>query len=697
MTENVTDEINQQVEIRLSYFDALLDSTSESIVIIDRLGIMEIINPAAARLFAYDIVDMQGQNVSMLMKQDERAGHQLYVDNSGIHETRIINRMRELQGLRKDGSLFPLELSVSPMETKEGKKFIGIMRDISERKKQYEELLFHDELQTSYNTLLQISTEATSLEDKLDKAFNSVLDISWLSLMPKGGIFIVDEPQTLRLVVEKNLDENISKMCSRVPFGKCLCGKAAKMRETQYAGHVDHRHEITFDGMADHGHYNIPLISDGEVIGVFLLYLPLELKLSRNMENFLKDAAQIITTIIEQNNSVEALIEARRRAEDSNKAKSVFLSHMSHELRTPLNSILGFSQLLDMDQQNPLTADQKDSVEHISSSGKHLLTLLDEILDLAKIESGKLEISIEDINVGQIMKEVTELLSNQASKSQVTLHNQIESNNNIFLRADYTRLKQALLNLLSNAIKYNKENGDVFLSMVLQENEKLRITIVDTGIGIPEENLPYIFDPFDRLGLDNSQIEGTGIGLTITKRIVELMHGTIGVTSTLNKGSTFWVEFEMSDETFAQLKQMEHNIHESTGNQDKEQQNQCNKVLYIEDNPNNMGLMRQILSKCSQFELLEAETAERGLEIAYAEKPDIILMDIGLPGMSGFAALEILKDKGLTNNITVIALSANATKEDIKKGKEAGFFDYLTKPIDIPKLIEVLNSGISIQ
>jgi PAS domain S-box-containing protein len=690
MTEKQTDKKNQRAETRLSYFDVLLDSTSESIVIIDSCGVMEIINSAAALMFAYDIAEMQGQNVSMLMKKDERMAHERYTEESDIHETRIINRARELWGLRKDGSLFPLELSVSPMETKEGKKFIGIMRDISERKKQYDDLRFHNELQTSYNELFQISMQESPLEEKLDKALDSVFTLSWLSLLPKGGVFIVDEPQTLRLIVGKNLDENISRMCNRVPFGKCLCGRVAKMRKPLYADHVDHHHEITFDGMSDHGHYNIPLLSDGEVIGVFLLYLPIGLKFDDKKESYLKGAARIITTIIERDNFVNALIYARKKAEKSNKAKSVFLSHMSHELRTPLNAILGFSQLLSMDQQAPLTTDQKDSVEHISSSGKHLLTLLDEILDLAKIESGKLEISIEDINAGQIIKEVIELLCHQANKCQVTLHNQI-IDDNVYIKADYTRLKQVLLNILSNAIKYNKEDGEVILYKTLQENKNIRISISDTGMGIAEEKIACVFEPFDRLGQGNSSIKGTGIGLTISKRIVELMGGTIGVTSTLNKGSTFWVEFEMGNKMLTRAEQIKHNSREVASNQ----HNDRYKVLYIEDNPANMDLMRQILSKFSQFELLEAKTAEQGLDIAVEEKPIIILMDIGLPGMSGFDALEILQDKGMTDDTMVIALSANATKEDIKKGKRAGFFDYLTKPIDIPKLMEVLNHRIS--
>ncbi len=674
-----------------SYFDTLLDSTSESIVITDHLGVMEIVNPAAARLFAYDIADMRGRNVSMLMKPDERPAHQHYVKDSELYQPRIINQTRELWGLRKNGELFPMELSVSPMETNEGKKFIGIMRDITKRKKQYEELQFHSELQTSYNELLRISTQKGPLEEKLCKALDSVLAVSWLTLLPKGGIFTVDEPQTLHLVAGKNLEKNITEMCDRVPFGKCLCGRAAKMQQIVHADCVDHVHELRYSGMDDHGHYNIPLISDGKVIGVFLLYLPLGLKLNSKMEDYLNGAAQIITTIIERSNFVEALIEARQNAEKSNTAKSVFLSHMSHELRTPLNAILGFAQLLGMDEETPLTADQQDSLAHISSSGKHLLTLLDEVLDLAKIESGKLEISIENINVGHIVKDVVEVIKHQAREYGVTLHDQTDDGNDIYIRADYTRLKQVLLNILSNAVKYNHENGEVFICKTLQKNGKLRVSISDTGLGIAEEKMASVFEPFNRLGQDNSAVEGTGIGLTISKRIVELMGGRIGVSSTLNEGSTFWVEFEAGNNAHTGTKQEVLTPYETTDRRNRAAHSRRDKILYIEDNPDNMELMRQVLAKFSHCELLEAETAEQGLDIAMAEKPAIILMDISLPGMSGFDVLEILQDRGMTDDTMVIALSANATKEDIKKGKKAGFFDYLTKPVDIPKLLEVLN------
>lgn len=381
-------------------------------------------------------------------------------------------------------------------------------------------------------------------------------------------------------------------------------------------------------------------------------------------------------------------------AENANHAKSQFLSSMSHELRTPLNSILGFSQILVTDREAPLNQDQSESVDQIMASGKHLLDLINDVLDLSRIESKKIELSIEDVDISQLVDETAGLIQAQAENSGIAVHRETTGQAIPFLKADYTKLKQVLLNLLSNAIKYNHEGGQVTLVPERREDGKIRINVSDTGDGIAQDQLPGLFEPFNRLGRESSAIEGTGIGLTITKRLVEAMKGEIGVDSVPGEGSNFWVEFDegeaLEQELDAVLDQIECTPADVTA------QEKRIKVLYVEDNPANMRFVRKVISRLPQFDLLEATTAEDGLEAAFSQNPDIILMDINLPGTDGFQVLEVLQEQDLTDHMQVIALSANAMKADIKKGLDAGFDDYLTKPVNVDKLVEVLEKAAAI-
>ncbi len=381
-----------------------------------------------------------------------------------------------------------------------------------------------------------------------------------------------------------------------------------------------------------------------------------------------------------------ALLEANR----ANQAKSEFLSRMSHELRTPLNAVIGFSQVLIMSQKDPLNESQKEDVELIKKSGEHLLNLINEILDLSRIESGKMQVSIEPVNLSNLIKELLVLINPIAIKSNISINDEISPKKNIFVLADTVRLKQTMMNLISNAIKYNREKGSVTLSCIPIVQDELRINVSDTGIGISKENQEKVFAPFDRLDADTTKIEGTGIGLTITKKLVELMNGSIGFESELGKGSTFYIDLPTHQEK-AELKPEDH-----ISSQLKANKINFGKktVLYIEDNAMNLALVDRILSEIPGLKLYSAPDARLGLEIATAQLPDIILMDINLPGMNGIQALKCLKNSEETKKIPVIAISANAMKKDIDKALAAGFNAYLTKPIEMKKLLDAIQQFI---
>ncbi len=378
----------------------------------------------------------------------------------------------------------------------------------------------------------------------------------------------------------------------------------------------------------------------------------------------------------------DELRQAKKEADSANKTKSDFLSNMSHELRTPLNAILGFSQLL---LSEDITADTRENVDHIHKAGKHLLTLINEVLDLAKVEAGKLEIQMEAIDVDHLIKDNVDLIQTVANSNNITL-TYCPAEAPLALMADRNRLDQVLLNLISNAIKYNQVKGSVRIQPEQRANNRVRINITDTGIGLTPNDLQNLFTPFTRFGPKN--IEGTGIGLALTKHLVELMDGQLDVESTPGVGSTFWVEFAATqipeescfDPSLAEPSAMENpieNLNDVT-------------ILCIEDNAANMRFMQKALKKLPQARILTATEPTTGLQLARTHFPNIILLDINLPTISGYEVLHQLRADPATRNIKIIAVSANAMPEDLIKGTDAGFDGYLTKPISIHELLNTI-------
>ncbi len=395
----------------------------------------------------------------------------------------------------------------------------------------------------------------------------------------------------------------------------------------------------------------------------------------------------IVRNIAERKQMQQNLVEAKEAAEQASKAKSEFLSSMSHELRTPLNAIIGFTQLMEGDEN--LTGEQREGLHDISNAGTHLLELINGVLDLAKIEAGRMELSISSVAVADVMMAGQNLIGPMAEKSGLRLSFSEACFNGYFVQADFTRVKQVLLNLLSNAVKYNRENGAIYVECEQRENGRLRISVRDSGKGIPELKLQGLFEAFNRLDAEGSNIEGTGIGLVITRQLVELMGGEIGVQSQLGEGSTFWFELPFTEYHAEKDRRPD----ESSAAVDKSL-GQGKKVLYIEDNPVNLKLVSKMIEKRTSIELLSAEEPVAGIELAVNNRPHLILLDINLPGMSGFEVLKVLRAKEETRDIPVYALSANAMAADLRKGEEAGFSGYLTKPINAKEFFGVLQQRL---
>jgi PAS domain S-box-containing protein len=377
---------------------------------------------------------------------------------------------------------------------------------------------------------------------------------------------------------------------------------------------------------------------------------------------------------------------ARALAEAASAAKSEFLSSMSHELRTPLNAILGFAQLLERDRKQPLSERQIERLGYVLRGGEHLLRLIDDVLDLSRIEAGRLAVSAEPVEVADVLAEVVHTLEPLATRAQI--HIAIAPSHGELPRvlADRTRLAQILMNFGSNAIKYGKADGHVTFR-IAPAATTVRIVVIDDGIGIPADKRDRIFEPFQRAGQEAGPIEGSGIGLTISKRLAEIMRGAVGFTSEVGRGSEFWIELAIYRQPAGEPAR----AHAAAEVGARLAGARRHSVVYVEDNPSNIAFMRDLIEEFPSVELLTAPTAELGLEVIRGRLPDVVILDINLPGMNGFEAAAQLRAWPETRAIPIIGLSAAALERDIGRARAAGFERYLTKPVKIDELTQALE------
>ncbi len=679
---NVSEEYAVQQALRDSaaLVQTMLNTVVDGIITIHaRGGMIETINPAAEKMFGYTAAELRGQNFSRLipeLDQDQRNGSLEYY--SASDEARAVGLGREVVGLRKDGSIFPLEIAASEMWLGGQRYFTGILRDISARKQAEAALLKAGALQSAiFNSanFSSIATDAKGVIQIFNVGAERMLGYAATDVMNRITPAEISDPQE---VIARATALSVELDTSITPGFEALVFKASRGIEDIY--------ELTYirkDGSRFPAVVSVTALRDEQdaIIGYLLI----------GTDNTARKQVEAERTRLDQvlrDKNVE-LEGARVMAEKANLAKSDFLSSMSHELRTPLGAILGFAQLIESGLPPP-TLTQKRSIDQILKAGWYLLELINEILDLALIESGKLSLSLEPVSLAEVMHECEAMIEPQAQKRGIHVDfSQFETP--YFVQADRTRVKQVVINLLSNAIKYNKVGGSVTVTCTLRAPEVIRISVRDTGEGLAPEQLAQLFQPFNRLGQKSNTEEGTGIGLVVCKRLVELMHGSIGVESSVGNGCVFWVELNRT----SQPQLAAHAAEPLALAQSKIAGDAAlHTLLYVEDNPANLMLVEDLIARRPDIRLLSARDGISGIEMARAALPEIILMDINLPGISGLQALKILAEDPATAHIPVIALSANAIPRDIEKGLEAGFFRYLTKPIRVVEFMDTLDVAL---
>ena len=675
-TECITEARRQETLIKTGALQsAIFNSANFSSIATDEKGVIQIFNVGAERMLGYTVADVldkitpadisdpqemiaRARALSLELGTAIQPGFEALV----FKASRGIEDIYELTYVRKDGSRFPAIVSVTALRDAHG-AIIGYLligtdntarKQVEAEQKKLDQRLRDQQFYTrsliESNIDALMTTDPSSIITDVNKQMEALTGCTRDELIGAPFKNYFTDPERAEAGIKRVLSE-------RTVTDYELTTRSRDGKET-----VVSLNATTF--------YD----RDRKLQGVCAV--------ARDVT----DRNRLDLALQEKNLELES---ARLVAEKANQAKSDFLSSMSHELRSPLNAILGFAQLMETDAAQA-SVSHKESIAQILQAGWHLLKLINEILDLARVESRQVPLSEEPVALAEVLAECQGMIEPLAQQRELAVQFP-HFDGPCFVRADRTRLKQVLINLLSNAVKYNARRGQLVVSCTNGAEGRTRLSIRDTGPGLAADQLVQLFQAFNRLGQEAGGEEGTGIGLVVAKRLVELMGGVIGVESTVGQGSTFW--FELLSVAEPELLPASGPGVAATASAPGAPRHAT--VLYVEDNPANLMLVQQIIARHPHLTLITAGDADRGLALARARLPELILMDINLPGLlNGFDAMKLLRDGPTTAGIPVVAVSANAMPLDVERGLKAGFFRYLTKPIRVAEFMDAVNQAI---
>ncbi len=632
-------------------FSSLLDAAPDAMLCVNRDGEIVFANSQASAVFGFAHDELLGQPLEVLLPESVRVRHVAHRERFfQTPQRRPMGSGIQLYGRRRDGSTFPVDVSLASDRIYGELLVIAAVRDVSVARAK------DAALRESEARLLQLTENVATVF-----TLRRMHPPEYLYVSPSVRELTGHDPQAF-LANPALLEELVHP------------DDVARVADTVLS--------VDPDGPAKTCEYRI-VRSDGAIRWVRAVATP--------VEGLSGDAGRVVTTtedITERVEALKGLEHAEAAARAANEAKNAFLSRMSHELRTPLNAVIGFSQLL---ERRLSDSQHIDSARYILRAGRHLLDLINEVLDIARIESGEMSLSPEPVSVAAIIDETATLMQPLADELAVTL-TVAGGPAGRFVLADRQRLRQILLNLISNAIKYNRPQGCVWLSWSGTDG-KTAVSVRDDGPGVAPEMHDRLFAPFDRLGAEVSSVEGTGVGLTVSRGLVELMNGTIAVDSQVGSGAEFIVSLPSANEPQARIGHQDPVVHlpevsepAATG---------TSTVLYIEDNEPNVRVMESLLELRPSWRLIHAGMSRLGLEIARAHQPDLVLLDLHLPDGSGFDVLAAMKRDARLADIPVVVLSADASPNQVRRLLAAGATKYLTKPLDLDEVLLLLDDAES--
>ena len=687
-------ELEGQVRERTSRLRSIIDTAADGIIVVDVNCLITEFSPSAEQLFGYQRSEVMGKNFTMLLPEFFAREYVEYLQNYlQTGQAMILGSVQEIVGLHRSGNQFPMELSVTEGGTEEGRFFTAIARDITRRKEAEQELTFSRDNQKVRNDMLALTLETGALETLLQQALELILSAPRLQVEKKGVLFLMGNDKQLELKAQYGLPKALLlTACATVPLGHCLCGRVAQTGEALFVDHVDDRHDICFDGMADHGHYVIPINFGVRLLGVLNLYVEQGHNPTDEEEALLQSISDTLAMAIEHKQVELAVVEAREEAEAANRAKSNFLANMSHEIRTPMNAITGLSYLA---MRTELTPQQYDYISKIHSSGESLLGIVNDILDFSKIEAGHLEMEAIPFRLDEVLDHVAGIVAHKAQEKGFEFLIDRSSELPRRIIGDPLRLGQVLINLLNNALKFTKE-GEVILHIGLAAQTKgvrLTFAVHDTGIGMTAEQQGKLFQAFTQA--DDSTTRkygGTGLGLSISKQLVEMMDGHIRVESKLGVGSVFSFEaqFAVAEEDEAIANQFPHDRVRGI------------KVLIVDDNKSAREILLQTVQELECTAKAADSAGQAFIELALAEELEqpyqLILMDWQMPEMDGIEATRHIKQEQGLKSIPAIFVVTAYGREDVSRSVErVGADGLLHKPVSLSSLYDAMADHFSIE